>query len=79
MEPSVTPPPVQRAPKEQVHELRDRAKAAKLRHKAAKARLKATRLQEKSKRLFHDAAYYEEQADLMDGIVREKPQPVSGP
>ena len=69
------PPPEHPAPREQVHELRDRAKAAKLRHKAAKACLKATRSQEKPKVLFERAAYFEEQADAYDGIVRAKTQP----
>ena len=61
------PAPRPRAPE---RELRDRAKAAKLRHKAARARVKATRLQDRSRHLFQKATTMERRADELDGIVR---------
>jgi len=61
------PAPRPRAPE---HELRDRAKAAKLRHKAARARVKANRLQDRSRYLFQKATTMERRADELDGIVR---------
>jgi hypothetical protein len=61
------PSPRPRAPE---HELRDRAKAAKLRHKAARARVKATRLQDRSRHLFQKATTMDRRADELDGIVR---------
>src|SRR3989442_12610355 len=61
------PSPRPRAPE---HELRDRAKAAKLRHKAARARVKANRLQDRSRYLFQKATTMERRADDLDGIVR---------
>src|SRR2546427_12837115 len=61
------PSPRPRAPE---HELRDRAKAAKLRHKAARARVKANRLQDRSRYLFQKATTMERRADELDGIVR---------
>src|SRR3989442_3888178 len=61
------PSPRPRAPE---HELRDRAKAAKLRHKAARARVKANRLQDRSRYLFQKATTMESRADELDGIVR---------
>src|SRR5881397_563282 len=57
-------------PKAPEHELRDRAKAAKLRHKAARARVKANRLQDRSRYLFTKATTMERRADELDGIVR---------
>src|SRR5438445_4398123 len=62
-----SPSPRPRAPE---HELRDRAKAAKLRHKAARARVKANRLQDRSRYLFQKATTMERRADELDGIVR---------
>src|SRR5947199_9358314 len=62
-------PPAPR-PKAPEHELRDRAKAAKLRHKAARARVKANRLQDRSRYLFQKATTMEHRADALDGIVR---------
>jgi hypothetical protein len=52
------------------HELRDRAKAAKLRHKAAKARVKANKLEDHAKILYEKAAEWERRADELDGVVR---------
>src|SRR5947199_9438763 len=57
-------------PKAPEHELRDRAKAAKLRHKAARARVKANRLQDRSRYLFQKATTMEHLAEALDGIVR---------
>jgi len=48
-------------------QLRDRAKAAKLRHKAAKARVKAERLADRSQRLAAKAQAWEQKADALDG------------
>jgi hypothetical protein len=64
------PPP----PKLPEHELRDRAKAAKLRHKAAKARIRAHNLQGKATRLEEKADQLEQRADELDGVVRAPPQ-----
>ena len=50
------------------HELRDRAKAAKLRHRAAKARLKATHLEDRSKHLRTKADQMERRANELDGV-----------
>src|SRR5436309_15609430 len=61
------PSPRPRAPE---HELRDRAKAAKLRHKDASARVKANRLQDRSRYLFTKATAMERRADALAGIVR---------
>src|SRR6266566_8505882 len=47
------------------HELKDRAKAAKLRHRAAKARLKANHLEERTRHL-------RSKADQMDGVTRPR-------
>lgn len=58
------------SPRPPEHELRDRAKAAKLRHKAAKARVKATRMRDRSKTLFQRAEQMERKADELDGVVR---------
>ena len=69
------PAPKPRAPE---HELRDRAKAAKLRHKAARARVKANRLQDRSRYLFQKAQTMEHRADELDGIVRTPvPEPLN--
>lgn len=57
------------------HELRDRARAAKLRHKAAKARLKANRLEARAKSLHERAVHWDQRADDLDGVVRMAPQP----
>jgi len=62
------PPPPPLPPPE--HELRDRAKAAKLRHRAAKARVRAHSLEEKAKRLQEKANVLEQKADHLDGVVR---------
>src|SRR5207245_1098142 len=59
-----TPPA--RAPE---HELRDRAKAAKLRHKAAKARMKASRMTERAHHLNEKATHWERRANDLDGVV----------
>ena len=56
-------------------ELRDRAKAAKLRHKAAKAKLKAHGLKERAGRLEDKANAWETQADQLDGVTRMSPAP----
>jgi acyl-CoA reductase-like NAD-dependent aldehyde dehydrogenase len=50
------------------HELKDRAKAAKLRHRAAKARLKATHLEDRSKHLRTKADQMERRANELDGV-----------
>jgi len=50
------------------HELRERAKAAKLRHRAAKARLKATHLEDRSKHLRTKADQMERRANELDGV-----------
>jgi acyl-CoA reductase-like NAD-dependent aldehyde dehydrogenase len=50
------------------HELRDRAKAAKLRHRAAKARLKATHLEDRSKHLRTKADQMDRRANELDGV-----------
>jgi acyl-CoA reductase-like NAD-dependent aldehyde dehydrogenase len=52
------------------HELRDRAKAAKLRHRAAKARLKANHLEERTRHLRSKADQMERRADDLDGVTR---------
>lgn len=51
------------------HELRDRTKAAKLRHKAAKARMKATRMTERAHKLNEKAGHWERRANELDGVV----------
>lgn len=56
-------------------ELRDRAKAAKLRHKAAKAKLKAHSLKERAARLEDKASSWEERADQLDGVGRAPAAP----
>lgn len=56
-------------------ELRDRARAAKLRHKAAKAKLKAHTLKEKATRLEDRASAWETRADQLDGVSRISPSP----
>ncbi len=66
------PPPPPGPPPE--HELRDRAKAAKLRHKAAKARIKARNFEGKAKHLEEKANLWELKADHLDGVVRAPPQ-----
>jgi len=70
-----TPPPPQtdrpvhpRAPE---HELRDRAKAAKLRSKAAKARVKANRMTDRARRLNEKAAQWERRADELDSVLSQ--------
>jgi acyl-CoA reductase-like NAD-dependent aldehyde dehydrogenase len=57
-------------PRAPEHELRDRAKAAKLRARAARARMKAKRLEDRSQRLNQKAAKLEHRADSLDGIMR---------
>src|SRR2546422_11245845 len=56
-------------PKAPAHELRDRAKAAKLRHKAARARVKANRLQDRSRYVFQNATTMGHRADALVGNV----------
>lgn len=74
------PPPAERhvfprsPPRAPEHELRDRARAAKLRHRAAKARVKANRLEDRAKILHHKATGWEQRADELDGVVREPAQ-----
>lgn len=58
------------SPKGPAHELRDRAKAAKLRHKAARARVKANQLEGRARHLSQKALDMERRADELDGIVR---------
>lgn len=61
------------------HELRDRTKAAKLRHKAAKARMKATRMTERAHHLREKATQWDRRANELDGVVSAQPQaPGSG-
>lgn len=67
----IGPPPMRPAS----GELRDRAKAAKLRHKAAKAKLKAHNLKEKAVRLEDRASAWETRADQLDGVSRIPPSP----
>jgi hypothetical protein len=50
-------------------DLRNRTKAAKLRHKAAKARMKATRMTERAHHLNDKAAQWERYASQLDGIA----------
>src|SRR2546427_12819286 len=52
------------------HELKDRAKAAKLRHRAAKARLKANHLEERTRHLRSKADQMERRAGGLDGGTR---------
>ncbi len=66
----VTPPP-----RPASGELRDRARAAKLRHKAAKAKLKAHNLRERAARLDDRASSWETRADQLDGVSRPTPAP----
>jgi len=73
--PPAAPAPAPRPSKVPEHELRDRARAAKLRAKAAKARLKSNRLEAKAKLLSEKASYWEQRADDLDGVVRPQPQP----
>jgi acyl-CoA reductase-like NAD-dependent aldehyde dehydrogenase len=79
--PSPTPPPEARpvfprtARRGPEHELRDRAKAAKLRHRAARARLKANHLEDRSRHLRQKADQMERRADDLDGVTR--PQAVA--
>jgi len=54
------------------HELKDRAKAAKLRHRAAKARLKANHLEERTRHLRSKADQMERRADDLDGVTRPR-------
>src|SRR5204862_7127072 len=54
------------------HELKDRAKAAKLRHRAAKARLKANHLEERTRHLRSKADQMERRADDLDGGPRPR-------
>jgi len=65
--PVFPPSPRPRAPE---HELRDRTKAAKLRHKAARARMKSNRLEDRARHLVQKAAKMERRADELDGISR---------
>ncbi|OGS61838.1 MAG: hypothetical protein A3K59_07070 [Euryarchaeota archaeon RBG_19FT_COMBO_69_17] len=74
MESEPPPPPPERPSRSPEHELRDRAKAAKLRHRAAKALLKAKRLEEHSRLLSERASSWETRADELDGVVRPPPQ-----
>lgn len=67
MEHEPPPPPPHGRPRSPERELRDRAKAAKLRHSAAKARMKATRLEDRSRRLFRKATAMEQRANELDG------------
>ena len=57
-------------PRSPEHELRDRAKAAKLRHKAAKARVKARRLEDHARVLQSKAVEWDRRADELDGVVQ---------
>ena len=52
------------------HELRDRAKAAKLRHRAARARVKANHMEDRARHLKEKAAHMERRADDLDGVAR---------
>ena len=70
-QPEEMPPP----PRPASGELRDRAKAAKLRHKAAKAKLKAHNLKERAVRLEDKANAWENRADQLDGVTRAPPTP----
>ncbi len=70
-QPETMPPPARPAS----GELRDRAKAAKLRHKAAKAKLKAHTLKERAARLEDKASTWESRADQLDGVARIPPTP----
>jgi hypothetical protein len=76
--PSATPPPETRpvfprsARRGPEHELKDRAKAAKLRHRAAKARLKANHLEERTRHLRSKADQMERRADDLDGVTRPR-------
>ena len=74
-QPEEIPPP----PRPASGELRDRAKAAKLRHKAAKAKLKAHGLKERAARLEDKASAWEDQADQLDGVSRVPPTPTLPP
>jgi hypothetical protein len=65
--PVLPPSPRPRTPE---HELRDRTKAAKLRHKAARARMKSNRLEDRARHLSQKAAKMERRADELDGISR---------
>ena len=67
------PPP--RSPE---HELRDRTKAAKLRHKAAKARMKASRMTERAHHLGEKASHWERRANELDGVVALQAQAPDG-
>ncbi|HYS72572.1 MAG TPA: hypothetical protein VEO96_01125 [Thermoplasmata archaeon] len=53
------------------HELRDRAKAAKLRSKAAKARVKANRMTDRARHLNEKAAQWERRADELDSVLSQ--------
>lgn len=71
------PPPEQRPvfraspkPRAPDHELRDRARAAKLRHRAAKARVKANRLEDRARHLHAKAVEWARRADELDGVSR---------
>ena len=66
-----SPPP--RSPE---RELRERAKAAKLRHKAASARVKANRLEDRARTLYQKAVEMDKRADEFDRVVRT-PVPVN--
>jgi acyl-CoA reductase-like NAD-dependent aldehyde dehydrogenase len=63
----VFPPTTRRGPE---HELKDRAKAAKLRHRAAKARLKANHLEDRTRHLRLKADQMDRRADQLDGVSR---------
>ncbi|MGI0148305.1 MAG: hypothetical protein ACREDF_02070 [Thermoplasmata archaeon] len=65
-------------PRSPEHELRDRTKAAKLRHKAAKARMKATRMTERAHHLNEKASHWERRANELDGIVSVQSQAPGG-
>jgi hypothetical protein len=59
-------------------DLRNKTKAAKLRHKAAKARMKATRMKERAHHLNEKAAQWERQAHQLDGTAGTVHTPESG-
>lgn len=70
-----TPPPpatdLPVRPRAPEHELRDRAKAAKLRSKAAKARVKANRMADRAHHLNDKAAQWERRADELDNVLSQ--------
>ncbi|MCI4371233.1 MAG: hypothetical protein L3J78_01135 [Thermoplasmata archaeon] len=65
-------------PRAPEHELRDRARAAKLRHRAAKARMKANHLEDRARHLSEKAVHLDRRADELDQVVRTAtPTPIN--